>query len=260
MGGVALRNLTMFKKLCGDDFFPRVYLITTMWDNVEKRIAEAREAELIDKSDFWGAMVKGGANVERHWGTRDSAMDILVEAIRNRKTKAPTVLKVQTEMIDHNLRLDETAAGQQFEAELLKQREKYEREMKQMQQDIKELLEMNQMKAAEETERQRKEFEEKIARGYDDQVKLKATLEQLQQRQAEELAKMQEQVEKDRHEYEEKIQRLERAQSQLSYMDPASPESQALSRQIAQGQADVTEIGSRIEAQESTIQQKVKSK
>ena len=159
VGGTSLRNLIMFKKLCGNEFYPRVFLVTTMWDRVGKPEGEAREKELISKSDFWGAMIEGGACAERHYGTRDSAMHILGDVIRNRNAKAPKVLKVQHQMVDDGLRLDQTDAGRQFEAELLKQREKHEREIKEMQEEVKELLEMNQKKAAEDTERQRKLFE-----------------------------------------------------------------------------------------------------
>lgn len=43
LGGTGLRNLIMFRKLCGDDFYPRVALVTTMWDRVPRAEAEARE-------------------------------------------------------------------------------------------------------------------------------------------------------------------------------------------------------------------------
>lgn len=86
-------------------------------------------------------------------------MDILREVIRNSKVDAPKVLKVQHQMVDDGLRLDQTDAGRQFEAELLKQREKHEREMRQMQEDVKMLLEMNEKRAAAETEKQRRLFE-----------------------------------------------------------------------------------------------------
>ena len=149
----------MFKKLCGDQFYPRVFLITTMWDQVSSMEGEQREQELISKSNFWGTMIKGGASSKRHYGTRDSAMDILRDVTRNRKVDAPKVLKVQHEMVDDKLRLDQTDAGRQFEVELLKQRERHEHEMRQMQEDVKILLDMNEERAAAETERQRRLFE-----------------------------------------------------------------------------------------------------
>lgn len=159
LGGTALRNLVMFKKLCGENFYPRVFLVTTMWDIAPEAKGKQREDELITKSEFWGAMIRGGASLQRHYGTRDSALNILNAMICTQKADAPTVLKVQHELVDQGLRLDQTEAGRLFEAELLKQREKHEREIKEMQDDVKMLLEMNEKKAAAETEKQRQFFE-----------------------------------------------------------------------------------------------------
>lgn len=182
VGGTSLRNLLMFKKLCGADFYPRVFLVTTMWDNAPSQTdAIARETELKTKSDFWAKMVEGGATVERHWGSRESAMTILTQVLRNRTVDAPTTVKVQKEMVDEHKTLDQTMAGKQFEAELLKQREKHEREIKAMKQEIEDLLEMNEKKAAAETERQRAVFEKRIAQSFDDQAKLKSSLEDVSQ-------------------------------------------------------------------------------
>ena len=47
MGGVAFDNLKMFKKLCGEDFYSRVTLITAMWDIVDKDTGKKREKELL---------------------------------------------------------------------------------------------------------------------------------------------------------------------------------------------------------------------
>lgn len=167
----------MFKKLCGDAFYPRVFLATTMWDNVpSKTDTIARETELRTKSDFWAKMVKGEATVERHWCSRESAVAILAQVVQNRGIDAPTAVEVQEEMVDELKRLEQTMAGQQFEAELLKQREKHEREIKAMKQEIEDLLDINETKAAAETERQRMEFEKRIAQSFDDQAKLKSSL------------------------------------------------------------------------------------
>lgn len=108
-------------------------------------------------------------------------MGILSHVIQNRRIDAPTAVKVQTELVDEHKRLDQTMAGQQFEAELLKQREKHEREIKEMKAEIEELLEMNEKKAAAETERQREMFEKRIAQSFDDQAKLKSSLEDVSQ-------------------------------------------------------------------------------
>lgn len=166
----------MFKKLCGDDFYPRVKLVTTMWDCVVESEAEEREKELVSKSDFWETMIKGGASTKRHWGTQESAMHILADVIGNRSVDAPKHLKVQSELVDEHKTLDQTSAGRQFEVELVKQREKHEKEIKEMKEEVQMLMDMNQQRAAAEIEKQRQMFEQRIAQSFEDQAKLKSSL------------------------------------------------------------------------------------
>lgn len=258
LGGSSLRNLVMFKKLCGDDFYPRVFLVTTMWDQVAVAKGKAREDELIANSNFWGKMIEGGARVKRHTGSRDSAMAILHDVVGNRKVDAPTALMVQREMVDKHMNLDETAAGRHFEAELIRQREKHEREMKQLQDDVKLLIEMNEIKAAKDLEKEKRMWEAKIAQSLEDQANLKMSLQDIMQRQAEELSKMHDQLERNRSIYEERVQNLERAQSHLGHMDPASPSTQAFAAQVEQERAAVDSMRQNLEAEKQGFRKKAK--
>lgn len=44
MANAVMRNLTMFRKLCGDNAFENVVLVTTVWDNVrDQRKGMSRE-------------------------------------------------------------------------------------------------------------------------------------------------------------------------------------------------------------------------
>ena len=83
--GTTLGDLRMFKKLCGEDYYPRVHLATSFWDTERKANAERREAELIAEDDFWGRMVIGGSKTHRHYGSKDSAMGILNYVLNYRK-------------------------------------------------------------------------------------------------------------------------------------------------------------------------------
>ncbi|KAK1091077.1 hypothetical protein LTR48_007028, partial [Friedmanniomyces endolithicus] len=56
--GSALNNLSMFRKLCGTDFYPNVILATSFWGSVDADIGRRREVELRENDEFWGAMVK----------------------------------------------------------------------------------------------------------------------------------------------------------------------------------------------------------
>ena len=88
---------------------------------------------------------------------------------------------------------------------------------------------------------------------------LKTSLQDIQQRQAEELARMQEQVEQDRLAYEEKIRTLEREQSDLNNMDPDSASARNLRSKIAEDERAAEYIAQNLEAEERTFNQKMKS-
>lgn len=75
--GSALKNLRMFKKLCGDDAFPRVVLATTMWDLMDPRSAERRENEIMNKPDFWKLMIERGSRVFRLDRGKESAATVI---------------------------------------------------------------------------------------------------------------------------------------------------------------------------------------
>jgi hypothetical protein len=251
----------MFKKLCGDDFYPRVFLIGTKWDKVKEAEGRAREDELVRNSEFWGTMVEHGARVVRHWGNRNSATAILLDLIdRDPKVNAPTVLQVQKEMVDENRTLDETSAGQQFEAELIRQREKHAKEMKQMQEDIKSYLAMNEQKLAEETQKEKLELEARIEQSNLDQAMLRMSLQDMQKQQEDEIERLKAQVEEERAAYQAKIERLEAAQSQLPTLDPTSPTAQVLQEQIVQDAADAEELENDIAAKNKNIRMRLKRK
>ncbi|KAI9776271.1 MAG: hypothetical protein M1839_000505 [Geoglossum umbratile] len=82
MGGASARNLRMFRTLCGEDCLPNVLLVTSMWDTLlclpnGQELGEQREAELIEKPEFWGAMTQKGAKLQRHDGTKARALEIV---------------------------------------------------------------------------------------------------------------------------------------------------------------------------------------
>lgn len=260
LGGVSFRNLTMFKKLCGDAFYPRVFLVTTMWDKVNMVEGEGRERTLIGTNDFWGKMIQEGAKTQRHRGTVESAKQLLDKVIGNRGVDAPSVLKVQHEMVDEHKNLDETAAGRTFEAELLKQREMHQREMKKLQEEVMEMMEMNEFRYAKELERERQAFEARVAESFEDQAKLKASLEELKRKQIDDLEQMKAQTDRERAALEAEAERLARAQSQLNGMDPADPRTQRLAADVAGQQANLSTRRKKLEAQTKELGRKTKSK
>ncbi|KAJ7443403.1 P-loop containing nucleoside triphosphate hydrolase protein, partial [Mycena galericulata] len=127
MGGASRRNFTMFKKLCGEDAFANVAIVTTRWDLEETAVAEARLAQLQASSQLFKSVLDGGASIHRHNRGYESACDIL----RHLVGKVPKPLLIQSEMAGGK-EVSETAAGQELQREILEQVEKHEREMSEL--------------------------------------------------------------------------------------------------------------------------------
>ncbi|KAF9447817.1 hypothetical protein P691DRAFT_801763 [Macrolepiota fuliginosa MF-IS2] len=77
MGATPLRNLTMFKELCGGGL-EKIILTTTMWPEVgsdEREICVAREGEL--KGTYWRGMIERESTTRRFENTQASAWRII---------------------------------------------------------------------------------------------------------------------------------------------------------------------------------------
>ncbi|KAF8132017.1 hypothetical protein EV363DRAFT_1164405 [Boletus edulis] len=124
MAGTPLRNLSVFKDLCGDNKMKNIVLVTTMWDEFEdKSIGFEREEELF--SDFWKDMILLGSRTCRFQGTRESAWEIINHLDLEGSAKKCTPLKIQQEMVDRGLQLHETTAAKTFVRSLAGEAKKF---------------------------------------------------------------------------------------------------------------------------------------
>ena len=89
MGGSAMTNLNMLKKLCGDECLPNVILATTMWSDP--------------------------ALTARYNGTHSSALSIISQF----EGRPPIVLDIQRQMVDEGRMLLQTTAGRFVDEGLL---------------------------------------------------------------------------------------------------------------------------------------------
>lgn len=105
--GSAVRNLRVFRELCGEDYFENVTLCTTFWDVVEdEAIAEERVREMTSNQNFWGDMVARGSKVFTGPITRASAISIIWNLIE----RPASPLKVQREIVNERKRIEDTSA------------------------------------------------------------------------------------------------------------------------------------------------------
>lgn len=106
MGGKALSNLFMFRRLCGPNALENVVLATTFWEGLSQSDLESREAELINpKKDFWARMVAKGSQVKRLGLDRESGLRIVREIANNHKV----VFQAQVDIVNQGVNIQDVA-------------------------------------------------------------------------------------------------------------------------------------------------------
>ncbi|KAH7908657.1 kinase-like domain-containing protein [Hygrophoropsis aurantiaca] len=104
MRGAPLRNLAMFKELCGENALQNVILTTTMWDEVPTAVGVRHEEQLRD--EFWEPMISAGCRMARFSRSWESAWDIIDKL--DISTRQPIQLQIQ--MVDNGWKLHQTSA------------------------------------------------------------------------------------------------------------------------------------------------------
>jgi len=131
MSGSALKNLSMFRKLCGTNSLQNVVIVTTKWDLVPSDLAEAREKDLMTK--FLQPMLLDGAKQARHDNTVYSAQMVLRKVLGN----DGIATDLQVDLVDKKKTLLETAAGAAVGEDIDKLRVEHDKEI----QNLKKLIE-----------------------------------------------------------------------------------------------------------------------
>lgn len=138
--GSTLRNLKVFRQLCGDEPLKQVLLTTTGWGVAEKAgelgKATANETQLQNDPLFWQPMVKRGSQVVRFKDTRESAIEIITKLIGMQ----PIVLQIQQELVDQQKLLVDTKAGKTVSEEIKRMEEQYKNQLESIQREMKEAL------------------------------------------------------------------------------------------------------------------------
>jgi hypothetical protein len=158
MGGTALSNLRMFRKLCGPDCLKNVVLATTFWGSVNKETGEAREKELIENDKFWGRMVAKGSKVVRLDENRSSNLEVLQKIA---SSNGKVVVEAQKEMLAGKSAF-ETSAAQEVNRELIQWKLEKAQEITAEKRKQKIELERREAAARERLKRQREEAERRI--------------------------------------------------------------------------------------------------
>ncbi|EED19617.1 conserved hypothetical protein [Talaromyces stipitatus ATCC 10500] len=188
LGGAALRNLRMFKQLCGEDRLSCVVLGTTMWGLVPVNTAIKREIELKQNEEFWAGMIRKGSKVFRQDNGLVSALAIIRFILSKRSRDAPggVTLQIQEEMA-RGATLDETAAGREVNAEIDRLRSQHKQELRDLRAEFEEAQKLNDAHYREELLRVKADVEKKMKEERDDRERMRVTWEQLKKQRDEEL-------------------------------------------------------------------------
>lgn len=176
LGGSAMKNLRMFKMLCGDDALSSVVLATTWWSGVDSKVGAEREAQLICRDDFWAGMISKGSRVFRQDNGAKSAGHI-VKYLVNRKRLV--TLKIQAEMGDDKKTLDQTGAGAEVDRQLAAQKRDFENKLRQLDEDMREAMRSKDEEFQKDTLAYKKEIEEKMKKAEEDRKALQANRDEL---------------------------------------------------------------------------------
>ncbi|KAJ5442074.1 hypothetical protein N7445_005081 [Penicillium cf. griseofulvum] len=176
MQGSARRNIQTFRDLCGEDALKKVILVTTMWDKLQSNEGNMREKQLKETKDFWGWMLSKGSTCHRHDNTEATARDIVHQLAKHR---SPIVTDLQKQLVDQNLKLDETVAGKGIQSEMLKERAKWMKEQEKFEKEIREAMEQKDREKEEIMREERDMSAEMIRKANRDMAAMRLNMEEL---------------------------------------------------------------------------------
>jgi GTP-binding protein EngB required for normal cell division len=189
MTGGSMRNLQMFQKLCGPECFQVLTIATTFWSNPPEAKQAAAEKELCE--NYWSDMLNQGATYVRHQGGIDSARLVLDVVIGKRKQ---TKTRIQAEMVDQGLDLNETSAGLQLSRDLIDAKTKHEQDLRDLQANHQAALSANDQSAASRYAGMEQSLNMEIKEAISARKKLETTIARLQLEKKEEMDKAEERL------------------------------------------------------------------
>ena len=121
-GGMAKKNLRMFKELCGEKTLANVVIVTTNWSRVGKEEGDNREDDL--RKGFFRPLLEEGARMFRHDNSVKGALTILSSLLHEKgvTTKIAEELHKGKELVD-------TSAGAVLFAEIKAMEARHKEEM-----------------------------------------------------------------------------------------------------------------------------------
>jgi hypothetical protein len=134
MQGSAMKNLQLFMKLVGESALSNVVFVTTMWGKLQKDDeGEANDHDSELREEYWADFLRLGASATRFDGSQASAEGILSQLLG----KKEVVLKVQHELVDERMPLNQTTAGAFLEPVVHRQEAEFEARVQELKEQLK---------------------------------------------------------------------------------------------------------------------------
>ncbi|QRW24352.1 50S ribosome-binding GTPase [Rhizoctonia solani] len=154
--GTAARNLRMFKKLCGTDSLQNLTIVTNMWSTPPTAQEIERHKQLVNTDTFFGDLIKKKARVASFpkYGSQAQARAIIAPMLAG----VATPMSIQREIVDDELELKDTAAGQVLEDEMSKKISEQLKEIEALRLEIKEARAQERAEIIEERETLQREL------------------------------------------------------------------------------------------------------
>ena len=168
MTGIARRNFGMFQKLCGDNALRNVVVVTNMWGEVDAEVGNKREAELMREDDFFKPILDKGAQMARHENTVLSAEEILRRILSNH----PLPLRIQEELVEEQMMLSDTGAGEELNREFNARIKKFQEDLRILSIEKEKAIKDKDEEVRRELEEEMKGLQEKIERLQSDSERL----------------------------------------------------------------------------------------
>jgi hypothetical protein len=180
VGHTAIKNLELLRLICGDQAMKNVTIVSTFWDvcGADDPDSVKKEETLIQGEKYWGVMIRNGARVCRHTGTRESAWNV-VEPLLHREPTGR--LQIQKELAEESKSLGDTAAGQYLLEDSEKLKAQQERQLQDLQGEMEQAVQERDRAYVEELRKERERIEKRFETLFEQRERLGVRLEELQE-------------------------------------------------------------------------------
>ncbi|EMD41303.1 hypothetical protein CERSUDRAFT_89874 [Gelatoporia subvermispora B] len=115
IGPSVKRHIDMFRAICGREFSENVVVATTLWDRIDINNGAHNHEQCYQY--HYKELVEEGATILEHNNALDSAQDIVRRLLRTQ----PEALRLQTELMEDGISLDQTNIGRLMKPVIEKQ-------------------------------------------------------------------------------------------------------------------------------------------